>query len=438
MSSPAPGKPSVLLADDSPAFTISAIEILSRAGFSVTPVTNGLDAVAESRRRAYDLVTLDVEMPGMDGIEALRILKGASPDLPVIMVSGASTLQTAVAALRQGADDYILKPPDPDDLVLSVQRALKQRALVEENRKLVADLKAFNEHLEELVRERTAALERSERKLVDYAHDLEKAHAELLAGHEELKDAYGRLRELDGLKAKFISITSHELRTPLTTIAGYAAVLSTHSLPEARQRAALAAIDRNVARLAAIVDEITDIAQLKEKRLYLRREALDLATLLPEVVEELRPLAEGRRQDLRLEMEPGVPEVLADRSRLTQVFSQLVLNAVRFTPDGGQIRVTARAGTGTPPPAVVSVSDTGIGIDADRLETVFTEFYEEAHWTEHHSGTTAFRSGGLGLGLAVVKGLVEEHGGRIRAESGRSYDRHGSTFHVTLPARADE
>lgn len=438
MASPDPGKPSLLLADDSPAFTITAIEILTRAGFAVTSVTNGLDAVAEARRHPYDLVTLDVEMPGMDGIEALRILKGAAPDVPVIMVSGASTLQTAVAALRQGADDYILKPPDPDDLVLSVQRALKQRALVDENRRLVADLKSFNEHLEELVRERTAALERSERKLVDYAHDLEKAHAELLSGHEELKEAYGRLRELDGLKAKFISITSHELRTPLTTIAGYASVLSSHALSEERRHAALAAIDRNVGRLAGIIDEITDIAQLKEKRLYLRREVLDLARLLPEVVDELRPLAEGRRQELALEVEPGVPEVLADRHRLTQVFSQLVLNAVRFTPDGGRIRVTARAGTGTPAPALVSVSDTGIGIDAERLDTVFTEFYEEVPWTEHHSGTTAFRSGGLGLGLAVVKGLVEEHGGKIRAESGKSYGGQGSTFLVLLPARADE
>jgi signal transduction histidine kinase len=344
-------------------------------------------------------------------------------------------MTTALAAIRQGAYDYILKPFEPDDLLLSVQRALQQRALVDENKRLIQDLRSFNEHLEEIVRERTQALQRSEKKLVEYAHELESAHAQLLLSHEELQEAYRKLRDLDSLKAKFISITSHELRTPLTTIYGYASLAATQPLTAEKQAQALGAIERNVERLMAIVAEITDIAQLKEKRLYLRRVPLRLETLLPEVVDELRPLAEGRRQAVATSVEGTLPPILADRNRITQVLQQLLLNAIRFTPDGGSISVTARLLAGRQPQVQVSVADTGIGIDADKLATVFEEFYEAIPWQHHHTGTTEFGSAGLGLGLSVVQGIVEEHGGRIWAESARSTGRSGSTFHVVFPAQ---
>ncbi len=432
-----PRMPAVLVADDSPAFCQKAREVLMKQGFEVTTASTGLEAIAAVRKGSYDLVTLDIEMPEMDGIEALRILRVMIPEVPVIMVSGASTVHTAISALRQGAYDYILKPFDADDLALSVARALKQRALVEENKKLVADLKRFNEHLEELVRERTQALERSERKLLDYAHELEKAHAELVNGHEELREAYRKLRELDGLKAKFIAITSHELRTPLTAIYGYAALAAEGKLPEVQQTKALQAIQRNVERLVATVGEITDIARLKDKRLYLRRESLDLGELLAEVARDFAPLSEGRRLTVKTRIAEPLPRILADRGRMLQVLQHLVLNAIRFTPDGGEVELTVSPVDGPPENPVrtlVTVSDTGIGIDDDKLTTIFEEFYEAGPWQHHHSGRTAFGSSGLGLGLSVVKGLVEEHAGRIWAQSAKSSGGKGSTFSILLPA----
>jgi signal transduction histidine kinase len=129
-----------------------------------------------------------------------------------------------------------------------------------------------------------------------------------------------------------------------------------------------------------------------------------------------------------------MPDVLADRIRLTQIVQQLILNAIRFTPDGGRITVSADSEDGTAPAVCLSVSDTGIGIDADQLGLIFEEFYEALPSMNRRSGTVQFRSGGLGLGLAVVKGLIEEHGGSVWAESARSTGGTGSTFRVRLPA----
>jgi signal transduction histidine kinase len=424
----------ILVADDSAVHRQMATEALAGGGFAVTAVDSGLAAITEIGRHPYAAATLDIEMPGMDGIEALRIIKSIRPDLPVIMVSGASTVATAIAAIRQGAYDYIVKPLVPDDLVLSLQRALRQRELTEENRRLIEDLRSLNEHLEELVAQRTAALERTEQKLLQHADDLERAHADLLASHEQLREAYRKLSDLDGLKAKFISITSHELRTPLTTIYGYASLLASGELSGARQLGAFQALERNVDRLISIVAEITDIAQLKEKRVYLRREKLNAGELTESICAELGPLAQSRGQSIVTEIGEGMPDVLADRIRLTQIVQQLILNAIRFTPDGGRITVSADSEDGTAPAVCLSVSDTGIGIDADQLGLIFEEFYEALPSMNRRSGTVQFRSGGLGLGLAVVKGLIEEHGGSVWAESARSTGGTGSTFRVRLPA----
>lgn len=408
-------KTPVLVVDDSPVIRKNISEILTAHGFDVTSVGSGMEAVAAIKQKKFHLVTLDVEMPGMAGIDVLRIVKIYDPDLFVIMVSGLSALQTALHAIRQGAYDYINKPFDPEDMVLSVLRALRQRNLIIENRKLIADLQSLNQNLEGLVKQRT--------------EELQKAHEELLENHEALETAYSKLKELDELKVKFMAIASHELRTPLTTIQGFAELLVGNRIasPDGQKRA-LDSIGKNVDRLASIVGEITDIAKLREKKLYFHREPVDLGRLIQSVVAEMLPLSEQRSQSLTTRVNPEVPQIDTDPHRMRQVITHMILNSIRFTPDQGKIEITL---TRENQNARVTVSDTGIGVAENQRDKIFEEFYEAAPYQHHHSGTIQFQSGGIGLGLSVVKGIIEELGGKIWVESPGA-DK-GSTFHFTLP-----
>ena len=412
MSDPTP----ILVVDDSALMCKTIADLLTSNGYDVTEVYDGLDAITAVKNKRFHLVTLDVEMPKMAGIEVLRILKKMDPDLCVIMVSGQSSLQTALQAIRQGAYDYISKPFEPEDMLFSVQRAVKQRSLLLENRRLIEDLRSLNENLENLVRKRTR---------------------ELLESNEQLEAAYMQLKELDALKVKFIMIASHELRTPLTTLRGYAGWLASRQRTPEQQSIALAAMEKSIERLVGVVSEITDIATLREKRMFLHKESVDLSRIIGIVVHEMRPFLEERRQALVLEIEDTLPAVYADKARVHQVLSNLVLNAVRFTPDGGRITIGASKSDSNGF-AHIRITDTGIGIREDQLDKIFQEFYEAAPSEHHHSGTIQFQSGGIGLGLSVVRGIIEEHGGRIWAESTKTPGEKGSTFHFLLPLHAPE
>lgn len=408
----------ILVVDDSPAICKSITEALSGQNYETVEAHDGVAAIAAAKRQQFHVATLDVEMPRMPGTDVLRILKALDPDLFVIMVSGQSSVEIALHAIRQGAYDYVTKPFSPEEVTLSVQRALRQRSLVLENRQLIDDLKSLNQNLEDLVHQRTK--------------ELENAHAKLLTSHAALEEAYKKLADLDSLKAKFITVTSHELRTPLTTIRGYASWLASGSRSPEQQALALNSMEKSIDRLISIVSDITDISKLREKRLLLQKEPSDITKIIGMVSYETRPFLDVRRQTLETKIPPQLPAVLADRVRVHQVLSHLVLNAIRFTPDEGKISIAA-----TPDSkdgfVKVSVSDTGIGIEQDQLKKVFDEFYEVAPQHHHHSGTFEFQSGGLGLGLSVVKGIIDEHGGRIWAESKKSLGIPGSAFHFLLP-----
>jgi len=406
----------VLVVDDSPAICKSISEVLIPAGCEVQVAHNGLDAISAIKTKRFDLVTLDVEMPGMAGIDVLRIIKAYDPDLYVVMISSLSNLQTALHAIRQGAYDYINKPFEAEDMLLSIWRALKQRSLTFENRKLIADLKALNENLENLVEVRT--------------QELNEAHQKLLQNHEQLEETYLKLKELDQLKQKFITIASHELKTPLTTLRGYSALLATSKLPTpAQQEKAFGALERNIERLNGIVMEITDISRLREKRMYLAKHPTCVPNIIRDVIEEMQPFVSERNQNIETSWPDGLPEANIDGNRIRQVLVNLVTNAIRFTPDKGVIKVSVSVPAMHPGFLQLTVADTGIGIPPREIERIFEEFYESGPVEHHHSGTIEFKSGGIGLGLSLVKGIIAEHGGHVWAENATP----GSRFHILLP-----
>jgi len=233
-----------------------------------------------------------------------------------------------------------------------------------------------------------------------------------------LREANRRLSELDELKTNFISIASHELRTPLMIVLGYATFLQENASDQMSHDVEM--VLRGAKQLQELIDTMTNLSYLETGTMELEIETFTLQTLIDELAANWQSLAAAKQQMLRQTVPPEPVIVEADRVKLSLVLTNLLNNAVRFTPEGGLIEISVRTHTGT---VAVSVADTGIGIEGDNLNRIFDTFYQtESALTRHH--------GGLGLGLSIAKRIVELHGGRIWADSvvGR-----GSRFTFTLP-----
>lgn len=227
------------------------------------------------------------------------------------------------------------------------------------------------------------------------------------------------LRRLERLRRELTANVSHELRTPLTSIKGFAETLLGGAMrDEATCRHFLEIIDKESNRLVKLVDDLLDLSRLENKRISLELSAVDVGEVIQETVARLRPLAGARDFDLH----PAAPEVvaLADRDRLAQVLTNLLDNAIKFTPDGGRIAVDWRTANGE---VEVTVADSGQGIAETDLPHVFERFYKADR-------ARAATPGGSGLGLAITRHIVEAHGGRIRVASTPGV---GTTFTFTLP-----
>lgn len=227
------------------------------------------------------------------------------------------------------------------------------------------------------------------------------------------------LRRLEAVRKEFVANVSHELRTPLASIKALVETLEAGAIDE-RDVAVdfLGRIVGEVDRLAALVDELLDLARLESGRITLRLETLEPAELIGRGAERLKPQTERARLALVVDVPEGLPAVRADRSRVEQVLLNLIHNAIKFTPAGGVITVRAQVVDGV---LRVSVRDTGVGISEQELPRIFERFYKE---------DKARRSEGTGLGLAIAKHIVLAHGGTISVESRRGA---GATFYFTLP-----
>lgn len=231
------------------------------------------------------------------------------------------------------------------------------------------------------------------------------------------------LRRLERLRRELTANVSHELRTPLTSIKGFAETLLGGAMrDEATGRRFLEIIDKEANRLVKLVDDLLDLSRLEDKRISLQLGQVEVGALVDETLTRLRPLAGARTFDVQAP--PGEAVVLADHDRLSQVLTNLLDNAIKFTPDGGRIAIGWRCTNGE---VEISVSDTGPGIAEDDLPHVFERFYKADR-------ARAASSGGSGLGLAITKHIVEAHGGRIAVTSAPGA---GTTFVVTLPRNGD-
>lgn len=366
---------SILVVDDEENVAMTIRAILQLDGNEVLAVTSGSDALRLLRERTFDVVLTDLRLGDTDGTEILREVRRSHPETAAIMLTGYASLESAIPALRAGAYDYLMKPSDVEELRATVARAVERR---------------------------------------------------------RLRQRLDQLEEVDRLKTQFLSMASHELRTPLTAVSGFIQVARRRILRElggddmpqrARDEATRAAetlelAQRQSRRLARLVDELLDVSRLQLGRVELRRDELDVAALVREVAERTR-IADADAL-VELALPEGPLRILGDQDRLEQILENLVGNALKYSPEGGRVRIGARADG---PDAHVTVADEGIGIAAEELGRIFDLFYRSPDPRANHVG-------GLGLGLYISREIVTRLGGSLWAESepGR-----GSTFHVRLP-----
>ena len=356
---------------------------LQDMGHKVTTAAIGREALALLRKQPFNIVITDIKLPDISGREILEATKEINPEVAVIMLTDRANLETAVSSIDEGAYAYILQPEAMNELKTMINNALREQELLIKNRKLVDSLQRSNKSLAETNR----ALEQA-------------SHA----------------------KSDFMAKMSHELRTPLNVIIGFAELMLDQVPGEINdeQRQCLDDVLDSGQHLLGLINDILDLSKIEAGKVELRLTDI----VLPDVVESLRsammPILDARKQSLDVELEEGLPLVYADKARLRQVLLNLLSNSTKFTPDGGKLKIEAvRDGDW----CQVSVVDNGIGIKEEDWERIFDPFYQV-------DSSMPKREEGTGLGLALVKQIVEQHGGRVWVAS--EYGK-GSRFTFTLP-----
>ena len=373
-----PRNATILNVNDDDASRYMVTRILEMSGHRVIEASNGGDALRLAAELRPELVVLDVRLPDISGYEVAARLRSRPETASISVMHTSATFVTAdkrVQGLDSGADAYLTEPFEPAELLATVKSLLRLR------------------------------------------------HAE-----RELRQRADQLSEADRRKDEFLAMLAHELRNPLAAIMTAIGILQRKPSDDPKEARMRSIINRQTHHLARLVDDLLDVSRITRGKVELRRTRMDLSDMLRQVLTLMRPVAESR--ELKLEVSiPGHPLWMeADTTRLEQVFTNLVDNAAKYTDAGGTVRVEAfQEGVDGGARAVVRITDTGIGIPAHKLSTIFELFAQADESLERSRG-------GLGIGLTLVRNLVEMHGGVVYATSGGSG--RGSEFVVKLPLLA--
>jgi len=355
-----------------------AVTLMGVGGYSVQLAESGEEALRKIGTEGFDLVLADLKMPKMDGLQLLSEIVSSKPEILTVLMTGYGSIRSALEAIKGGASDYLMKPVDMVELIARLQKVLEER------QRFI--------------------------KLRDWGAQLERVNQEL--------------KKLDEMKSEFISLASHELRTPLTAVrCAIQLMLAGKSGKINRtQKKFLSMSETNMNRLTKIVNDLLDLSQIKSGRRETKCEDMDLIELIEFILACLRPQAAGKAVELRSDVEEGFRTVYADREMVEKILINLLGNAIKFTPEHGEVIVSARVSE-EKRKALISVRDSGIGIRKDQLEGLFMKFHQMEESPHVHVD-------GAGLGLVLTKGLVEAQGGEIWVES--EFGK-GSTFSFTLP-----
>jgi signal transduction histidine kinase len=377
-------RPTLMVVDDEPE-VLRSVQDLLRIEFRVVTFTRAVEALAELEHLDVPVVMSDQQMPEMTGVEFLRRVKAIRPDATRLLFTGYSDIRAVIDAINQGSIfRYITKPWDADELIGVVRQAVALHDLQVENRRLLAELKQTN--------------------------------AELV--------------EANNLKARFIEVASHELNTPVAIVVGLTELwkLTQGDQAEPAQKAWIERIDAAGKRLAGIVSRMLKLLQASQFDPTLDYATTDVDPMVRAVVARLRPFLKVRNQEVEIEIGPGVESATFDAAKVDDVLTNLLFNAIKFTPDGQTIRVVVTAEAADR--LHFQVIDPGVGLSPDDRRHLFQAFFTGLDTMRHSSGEFQFNKRGIGLGLHLVKTFVEIHGGTVEVSS---VPEHGSTFGFTIP-----
>jgi signal transduction histidine kinase len=370
----------IVSGEESTRTTVS--EIVNRLGFGTATSSHGREALEVLRKETFIVLITDAQMPEMNGFELMKAARTEFPNLAILFMVAPDSGDVGNEAVALGAADYVLKPFTLEEISARLNRVTRDKNIIENLTQKTVEYEIANEEL----------------------------------------------RRLDQLKATFVSNISDELQTPMTVIKEFISLIlkgQVGALTE-EQKEYLGIANRNVLRLTNLVDKLLDFSRIEAgKGLKLRYKPTRLSEVAEEAIMALSQQAEEKRINVQNRLDPDTPLVLIDRSRLMEVFVNLVGNGIRFTPPGGKVTIDSKGLTEARDYLKVVVTDTGVGISQEDLPKIFERFYQGQRTQE---GTVK----GTGLGLSISKEIVEGHLGVIRAECKEG----GSTsFLFTSPVR---
>ena len=375
----------ILVIDDEMGIREGCQRALSSRGHKVLLAESAEIGLEILEEQPVALVLLDIMMPGMNGLEALDRIQAMDADAVVIIITGYATVELAIQAIKRGAYDFLSKPFDAATLQLAVDQGLERRRFSFESRRL----HQIEEQAQQLSREKV------------------------------------ELQRLNQLKSQFTLLVAHELRAPVAAIQSYLKLILEGYVSEERFTEIIGKAERRAGQQLSLIGDLLDLARItggapRDEEVS----PVDIIAVLRETRDMMQAAADEKRIALDLQIADDVPQVRASLKHIQQLWTNLLSNGIKYTPDGGQ--VTVRVGVKD---SVItgSVQDTGIGIAEEDLPMIFQDFYRTRNAKE-------FEQMGTGLGLSIVKAIVEVYGGDIKVESELGV---GSTFTFHLPVRSE-
>ncbi|MDZ4771148.1 MAG: hybrid sensor histidine kinase/response regulator [Chloroflexota bacterium] len=402
----------ILYIEDDAASRSLVERALRYGGYQVFVAECGLDGIDLARREQPDLILTDINLPDLTGREITTMLRGeaAFATTPIVALTALTLAEQRELTQAAGITGYMTKPVDIDQLLERVAFYLK-------GGHDVTDAQPLNDAQTRYIREVVTRLETRIRELERLNHTLER---------------------FDRMKDVFIQLTAHELRTPLTLVIGYNRLLEENAMlrgianADPNIKMLFEGATDSILRMQGIIDEVLTVSRIMTNQIDLTIGPCNLGDLMERAIAHFGRAISDRRMMVHFTKAQWSPRIVADWELLSLALRNLLSNAIKFTPDGGSITLSCQTDGDR---VRFAVRDSGIGIAREDCVSIFERFFSSGNPDLHSTSKTAYRGGGIGLGLAVVKGIVDAHGGQIAVES-PGFDPvklPGSTFTVVMP-----
>lgn len=476
-------QPKVLIIDDEQRIRDACHRLLSKEGFVVERAENGEAGLDKIKGDHFDIILLDLMMPGLSGFDVLSQVKSLHPDTVVIVITGYATIEHSIEAMKKGAFDFLPKPFAPQDLRLVVSKAIefirtlqdiateKSRmrvminlladgVLTTDNQKRIAlgnpailkmigctRTNAIGCRVDDIIQNPMIldmidkALAQPSDTFIELTGDITDCKPNQGDGKVygarciPFRDRLGRnlgtvtvlhdittMKKLDQVKSDFVSMVAHEIKSPLNSV-----LLQLNNVLEGlagdltpKQHDILFRVSDKIKSLTALSAELLDLAKIESGLINQEKEVLDIREMLNQQAAFYRDKADSRSISLCLVETDRSLNVMGNRTNIEEVIANLISNAIRYTPEGGRIHVSSGDDENY---VFLKIADSGFGIPEEELDRIFQRFYRvKNEKTRYINGT--------GLGLAIVKSIIEAHNGMIKVESKVDV---GTTFSVFLP-----